>query len=559
MSDPTRDSSGRRWILFGFAVLFGLSTATVLVLSVSGLRDRIGFERLVRRIDILVAAERYDEEFVTAIQDAAEYARTHGQFMRLLRLAWNLEEESRWPAIVTIAVRAGDRRSSDPVFAQIESYARIRTGDRAAAAELVAGSDDPLSQRLRILAEIDPADSTGSRTRLTALGSGEEAPALFVTVARALADPAPADLIEAWEALGARAFAVNAALLAATAGDDATARRASDPLRTRFDPERPLPTLYIAAWLDDDQWLFSQLRSLEGRRVVEPEIFLLQADGHLRQGQFPEARAIFEEILTTGPEASALPFINLAVLNERNGIGDVDRYYRWGLRYHPTSRELRIAWGTRLIRQGRRLEAARVVAPVAVGPGDHETWLLVRAVLGVRRPLARLESDLWEYINSHPDALDVASFLARFLTVRNDREGLAVLRGRYGEETAPWAQIMHARAALEREDWSRAEEIFADGTGTDIAYNRAVFALHHRDRREIDRSIAAYRDEFERDIRITTERRRSAEIRSLLLLAEAARIGGDAEKAIAYLERAELIGFPSTGVSRYRALLAGAR
>lgn len=559
MSNPDKAAQVRRWTLFGFALLFGLATAVVLVLSVSGLRDRIGFERLVRRIDVLDRAGRYDDEFREAIENAAEYARTRGQFLELLDLAWKLEDESRWPAIVSISARARDRHRNDVIFSQIESYGRIRTGDRLGAAELVSGRTDALSLRLRVLAEIDLAEPVASRSRLTVLGQAEDAPALFKTVARAFNDPTPSELIRAWEVLGARAFAVNGALAAAIAGDRDTTRRASEPLRTRFDPESPLPTLYLAAWLDDDEWLFAQLHSLEGRRLVEPEFFLLQADGHLRQGQFREASAIYREIQETNPEASPLPFINLAVLGERAGDETVDDLYRQGLRYHETSRELRIAWGTRLIRQGRRLEAARIVAPVALRDDDPETWLLARAVLGSRRPVARLESDLWVYINRNPDALSVAAFLARFLVIRNDQESLAVLRSRYGIGSAPWARIMHALAAIGAGDLVRAEEILSVGTGPDVAYNRAVFALLHRDTPEIDRAIAAYRAEFERDVRIPSDRRNREEVQSLLLLAESARIGNDPETAMTYLQRAELIGYSSTQVARYRALLAGAR
>jgi len=559
MWDRPNPAGTRRWILFGFALLFGLSTAVVLVLSVSSLRDRIGFERAFDRIERLIRTEGNDEEYRRAIEDAAEYARTRGQFFRLLELAWSVDDESRWSLIVSVTSRARDRNVEDTLFRQVESYARSRTGDRMTAKELVSGQGDSLSQRLRIFAEIDLGEPAASRARLTALGMDDDAPELYRIVARAFGDPRAPDLVAAWETFGARAFAVNGALAAATAGDRSTARRASDPLRTRFDQDNPRPTLYLAAWLDDDEWLFSQLRSLEGRRVVEPEIFLLQADGHLRQGQFSEARAIYREIIATRPEVSAVPFLNLAVINERLAEGPVDELYRTGLSHHMTSRDLRIAWGTRLIRRGRRLEAAQVVAPVALREGDHETWLLARAVLGTRRPVARLESDLWGYINRYPDALEVAAFLARFLTVRNDRQGLDVLRSRYDADTAAWARVLHAEAALADNDWNRAETILAEGESLELAYNRAVFALFHRDRNEIERTIAVYREEFERDVRITTQRRTQAEIRSLLLMAESARLRNEEDQAVALLERAELIGYPSTRVARYRALLAGAR
>lgn len=559
MSDRNREGGSRRWVLFGFALLFGLSTAVVLVLSVSGLRDRIGFERITRRIDQFVRAERYDDEYRAAIEEAAEFARTRAQFMQLLGLAWNLEESDRWPAVISITAPARERHRSELAFVQIESYARIRSDDRETAATMLDGYTDATSLRLRILAVIDPTDREASRRRLIALAAGENQPALFTTVSRAFDDPNSEALYEAWEEFGARAFAVNGALAAAGAGDRDAALRAVRPLRSMNDDERVRPTLYLAAWLDDDQWLFSQLRSLEGRRLVEPELFLLQADGHIRQGQFREARAIYREIIATDPGASEIPYINLAVINERLGDGPIDELYRTALPIHPRSRALRFAWSSRLVRRGNRLEAARVIAPVALTPGDHESWLLARAVLGARRPVARLESDLWGYINSYPDALEVAAFLARFLYIRNDAESLAVLRNRYAPGSAPWSRIVHALHALDEDRPHDAETMLAGGESLDLAYDRAVFALHHRDATEIARTTAAYREEFERDVRISTTRRTEAEILSLLLEAEAARLAGDAEASVAYLERAKLIGYPSTQVARYRTLLAGSQ
>lgn len=559
MTDHPEGAGRRRWFLFGFSVLFGLATAVVLVLSVSGLRDRVGFERVIRRIDQLVRAERFDQEYRDAIEDAAEYARTRGQFLRLLDHAWNLDDEARWSTIVSVTTLARNRHDQDRDFLQIESYARIRNGDRATAATLIEGMEDGLSLRLRILAAIDLDQPDETVGRFTSLGADENAPELFQTLSRAFHQPGPADLFAAWEAFGSRAFAVNGALSAAVAGDREATRRSTTPLRASFDPEHPRPTLYLAAWLDDDQWLFSQLRSLEGRRVVEPELFLLQADGHVRQGQYPEAQAIYREIIATAPESSPIPFINLAVINERYSPGPVDQLYREALQLHPQSRRLRLAWATRLIRRGDRLEAARVVAPIAVTERDDETWLLARAVLGVRRPVARLESDLWEYINRYPEATDVAAFLARFLLLRNDREGLTVLESRYQPETAAWARILHAQAKMEQGEWRNAEELLAVGDSLEITYNRAVFALKHRDQNEYDRAISAYRADFERDVRITGTRRNRAEVLSLLLEAEAARLKEEPDTAIGYLDRAELLGYPSASVTRYRALLAGAQ
>ncbi len=557
MSDPSPDR--RRWLFFGLSLVIGVATALVLVVSVAGIRDRLGFDRVFRRIDQMIRTERYDAEYTRAITEAADFARTRRQFSDLARLAWRLDTDDRWSLLIAVSARAQDRLRRHDDFRRIEAYSLVRLGQRSRGVELVEDDRDRMSLRIAMLGLIDREQAEDSRQRLVSRGLSEDAPALFSTVSRAFVDDSAEAAWEAWEATQASAFAVNSALYAAAANDRDSTLRATDPLRALGDSDEPLQTLYLAAWLDDDEWLFRQLRSLEARQVVETEVFLIQADGHLRQGQLREARAIYREIAATDPGADVIPFINDAVITERFDDGLVDPIYERAINAHPDSSRLRLAWGSRLLRTGRRLDAALAIAPLTSDQTDEETWILVRAILGRRRPVDRLVADLWNYLNEYPDSHSVAAFLANLLYVREDWESIYVLLARYPPTAAPWARVLHALRADREGNFVVADELLAEARALEVLYNRAVFSLRRHDREIVRASIDDYASMVQRDVAAGSPPRPLPDVSVLLLEAEAAYQDNQFGQALTYLERAVALGYPPRRVERYRALLAAER
>lgn len=486
-----------------------------------------------------------------------------------MRIAWELESPRRWEAVFALAQPAMRRFPEENRWRYAGALAALRRGSRSDARELLPVDGDrpveDLEQFLRVLAEIDPAQPELSRERL---GVFTELPSEY-SVLRAIAEaettPSGETLRTAWEQTSLGAYGVNAALEAAAIGD----RDGTTTLITQVreagvlpSPERESAPLYLAVWLRDIDWLFEQLRSLSGTRAVEPEILLIHAEGLVLQGRLQEARRFYREMQQVAPNYDPIAFLNDAAITDQLRDGDPVAVLQNGLRFHRRSPILRGELAGVLIAQGKRLEAAQMLGPSVVvqslGEPRHRDWILTRAVLGPRRPLSRLESDLWQYLNDHPEADLVAQYLARFLATRRDASGIDQLRRRYPPENAEWATTLHLHSARQQGDLSRAEALlqqYPEDSWT-ARHNRVLFSLYHLPLTEVLNSIEEFEEWMNRGPALSQEAYSRARFEVVLLRVEYERIAGNPEAAMEALQLALRLAPDDLSLASYERLVA---
>lgn len=480
----TRSSRGLG--VFILALGFAGATIAVVVGGVLLMRSSIQFSRIERRLAELETRNEYGSAYEERLRTAASFARRPAEFRRLLVGAWRLEQR-RWETVRDIASIAAARFRRDARWIQTEALAHIRLDAHETALARLASVNPAGSttERLMLVAMAGQGDGAQFGARLQLFADDREQLNLVTTVANAAGSRERDPWWQAWQALEVPEFASNAGLAAALTGDTAAAREALAAVPAA-DTAQPASLrraeLYLAAWTDDSDRLFRALRSLEARNAVMPDVLLIQADGNLQLGRLDEAARLYRELRSAHPEHSWIPFANGAFL----AAGDdqaATAILESGIAVHPRRHELRLQLASLMIQRGRRAEALRVAAPLAVTRDevtDHRLWLILRSVLGSREPVERFEADLWRRLNEHPDASPVAAFLASFLLLRDDQPGVAELMRRYPPESGSWAATLHAAAASAAGELELAERLFREAAGegaTVEARNLALFAL----------------------------------------------------------------------------------
>lgn len=555
-----------RWVLPATALVLTAATVILLSYSVGSLRTRAFFERTIRRIESLDRRGEYDADFSGELREAARHARTGADWRRILQLAWKQPEPARWDTIQELAATASGALPEEGRWKTIGAYAALRLGrseQALATLEPVRPAGETV-QHLRVLASIDRENPRDTRERMTRLLAGDPGDRATL-LARALGSPDAESLRLAWEETGIEAFALNAALSAAAEGKREDARSLATLLQESVTVARS--AIYLAAWLQETDWLFRQLRRLPPRESVSPEIMLLQADGHLRHAQWDEARRIYLELQAVSPALSPLVFTNDAVLASRIQGDQVLPVLERGDPHHREDRHLQLFLAGTLVRENRTTEAReRLERLLELYPENHEAWLLLRLLTARESaargaPPERLESDLWTYLNNNHDAFVVASHLARMLFLRGNAGGLAELRRRYAPDAAPWAAAIHADHAIregrpEEAAVLLAENVTADPVHWTDHYNRALLALQFPAFADSTRGIEEFRRWLERYAILPENQNRRALTHLLLLEAEAARLGGDERRARTILEEALSLNPDQESLYSYRARIA---
>lgn len=558
------------WVLPTVAAIVTITTVGLLAVAIGTIRTQSLYDRVLRRIELLDRRNDYGEEYQDELENAARYARSVEDWKRILRLAWRRPQPERWRTTYELARTAVSSTRGNSELRLIGGYAAIRLGDNAGADEMVqtiANADDT-TQYLRLLARIEPGSPEQSRTAIIDLDQTGPPMPLVQVVAEALYNPDADSLWNAWETTGITSFALNSALHAAVSNDRDRVARAVEFLRRATGSEET--GVYLAIWLQDIDWFFNQVRRLSPQNAVAPEVLLLQADAHALQRQWDEAHRIYRELQETHPRISALPFINDAILTRR--FDDAESPFeilRRGERFHENDRSLQLTLATFDIQSNDHEGALRRLdRMLELLPTDHTAWLLRRILLARTESdtgvsAERLESDLWLYLNRYPDAVIVASFLARILRIRGDTAGLEELRRRYPPNSAPWAAIIHLIEATETNRMLRAEEMLSlqfPDEGRDFEwigyYNSALFALQYLPLAEAARAISRYRTWWERDAFLPDRIYDRAGTELLLLEAELARLREDTATALRHIDRAIAITPSRESLYSYRTLIA---
>ncbi|MEX2442263.1 MAG: hypothetical protein WD492_01565 [Alkalispirochaeta sp.] len=552
----------RRIAAFSAALIIAVVTMVMIGLSVDAIRDSVQFSRVMRRI------ERGDNATSTLLE-AGQFARTTSEWQTLMRVAWDLDPPRLWEAVFALAQPAMRRFPEDNRWRYAGALAALRQHDRSEARTLLpldqgAPADD-LEQLLRVLVEIEPDHWERSRDRLSAFLELPSEYTVLRAIAEAETNPSLETYRDAWKLTSVGAYGVNAALEGAAVGDREGVRSLLTHIReaeTLPPAERVSAPLYLAVWLQDIDWLFQQLRSLSGARAVEPEVLLLHAEGLIQQGRRQQARRFYRELQQVAPEYDPLAFLNDAAITFQERDGEPAEILREGVRVHPDSAVLRGELAGILTAQDERIAAAQVLGPSLLehssGEQRHRDWLLTRAVLGPRRPLSRLESDLWLYLNDNPDADLVARYLARFLAARGDETGMDRLRERYAPGYSEWSTTLHMQHARRTGNYSQAESLMAlypDDSWT-ARYNRVLFALYHLSLPEVSDSIDELQAWLGRGPDLSQDTYSRAEIDLLLVRVEQQRLAGDAEAALETLNQARRIAPDDLNLASYERLVA---
>lgn len=555
-----------RWVLPAIAILLTAATVVILTLSIGTIRSRSFFDRTIRRIETLDRRGEYTREFSDELREAARHARSRADWRRILQLAWQQPEPMRWDTVRELAFLASGALPDDARWKSIGAFAALRSGAGDSALEMLQGvrpAGDTI-QYLRVLASITRDDPAATRDRMRNLietDPGETAEVL----ARAFVEPRSETLLRAWEISQIESFALNSALHAAAEGKREEARSLAAILQDRAIAGRA--SLYLAAWLQDTDWLFRQLRRLPPRDGVAPDVLLLQADGHIGHEQWDQARRIYRELQSLEPGLSPVIFLNDAVLaallEGESALPILER----GEEHHREDIRMQFVLAGALLRAGREQEAKiRLEELVTYRPRNHAAWLLLRLIharadAARGAPPERLESDLWVYLNDHPEAHEIAAFLARLLLLRGDSAGTAELRRRYAPEEAPWAATVHAANAIQRGMPERADQLLADNLLQEsphwtMYYNHALTALQFNSLPEGARRIEAFRTWWNRTFFFSDERRRRSGTYLYLLEAELARLQGNEVEALAIVDRAIALSPDQESLYSFRARIA---
>ncbi len=539
----------RSLMWLGIGLLVAGSSLLFITLSIGHIRAGVWFHRILDRIERDGPTDRH-------LADAAEYARGPSDWRRLMRIAWNLEEDRRWVNIAELAHLASEKLPRDDTWKLLSAYGRIRTGRFQEAQHTLddIDSSSELYQMIRVLAVLDPAERSDWYDNLANLSNRPERDDILRTIGTAVQSGSAEDLYYAGLKTEVPAFLVNSGIAAASTADRPGAVRAVTALKEAsagFSFPTRIASVYLATWLRDSEWFFSLLSDLGGRRSVEPDTMAMHGDFLLTQKQYREAENMYQELRRLYPEFSAIPFINGAILRRIGGSEDADELFRQGLTYHRRDYHLHMEYAAYLVSRNRKIEAVRVLLPAGFSElRDGRQWLLIRAVLGPRSPVERLEADAWTYLNEYPEDEAVATFLANMFLLRRDSSGLEDLRRRYPPETAEWARILHAIGAVERGEYSRAETLLAPGNTPVSIYNYALFILRHG-----DLFLAA--PVIEEGRKLAEEKDDSVwRSRFYMLLAEHSRLIGNMDKAIEHADTAVRLNPDNDTVYTYRMILA---
>ncbi len=544
-------------LLVVLAAIFALTTIIVLTISLSDLKNRNNLRRVIDRIETLISSGNRTD-LPAELKRAGEYARNPAEWTRLLRYAWS--EVPDRETLYQVAQSAHIRHPDTELFRYLVRYSALVTNRPERARELYTDDEtSELAQDLTVLANIDRIpelrirpDADHTRELIGALHYDPEASFSLYSY---IPDPR---LLE------------NAALLSAASGTESSKRTVIESAgllrRIPISPDASiLPRLVTAAWLADEDWLYAILATLPGREATTVTVLLMQADAFIRQQQLDLARSVYDEVLNIAPEFSEVPYLNSSYIffrTDRNG--DAADRMRLGLHYFPDSPQIKAGYAADLIRNGNIAESMKFLQETALAENTYaeddkeaiyHLWLLAHTTRSPRSSPERFESDLWRYLNLHPDAHEVAAFLCSYLRVRKDSEALSVLTGRYAGSSAAWfvstdAVLLAESGNLVQAD-ARFRELIPQTTYWEDIYNAALFtALHYPESTVSERIDELYRRAESLPLDDT------ARAYFVLLRAEAARMAGNHDRALLLAQRAIELGPDEESFYSYFGLVA---
>jgi tetratricopeptide (TPR) repeat protein len=297
-------------LFFAGSVLVFASLVFFLVSDFQSRSERRGFRNAREAADRALQARSLDEAS-TRIRRAAEYAQTQRQWLQLLKRARRVSrtrDDADLALFRGLSRRAAESLPGNEHLQALHIYAELRGGDTERAAKLATEhlrSPEYQSLRAEALLRSGAAPETNTADIVTESGT-QDSDILLAELSRA---SEPSEFLQAYRLTNDTRFVVNAALRHAEQG---RLNRAYALLREHLVEHRRAVRVKLAYDLGELEKARTELRSLSGRAASSPEMQMLHAEIHLRQGRGEQARLLYQDVIAAKPSYSSLAFLNVA-------------------------------------------------------------------------------------------------------------------------------------------------------------------------------------------------------------------------------------------------------
>jgi tetratricopeptide (TPR) repeat protein len=302
-------------LFFAGSVLVFASLVFFLVSDFQSRSERRSFRNAREAADRALQARSWDEAS-TRIRRAAEYAQTQRQWLQLLKRARRVSrtgvsrtrDDADTALFRSLSRRAAESLPGNEHLQALHIYAELRGGDTERAAKLATEHlRSPEYQSLRAEALLRSGATLETNTADIVPESGtQDSDILLAELSRTSDAP---EFLQAYRLTNDSRFVVNAALRHAEQG---RLSRAYALLREHMVEHRRAVRVKLAYDLGELEKARAELRSLSGRIASSPEMQMLHADIHLRQGRGEQARLLYQDVIAANPSYSPLAFLNLA-------------------------------------------------------------------------------------------------------------------------------------------------------------------------------------------------------------------------------------------------------
>lgn len=381
-------------------------------------RDRRNSQSLtefLQRIDSLLAEGR-DSEAADLLERPPGERFSSYQYLLIAKRMWRLgNEEVRYRLVAELTARAVDEYPGNQDIAAIRSYALLKIG-RPEQAYRVSREKLTDDRYLGLIAQAAIA-STASLTEDFFERAQESSYRYAGLLLLIDAEPSAESYASAGSLWRIEEFSADAALIYARRGE---LERANELLRRSAYLSFPALELQIAYDAGDPA---HGLAAIDVLQSENPLYSLYRADLLYKLGRKEGARELYRRIISSQPDYSLIPYLNLAALSAEDPLGILQQ----ARTVFPESVELLERLGETYYRRGDNLEAAEVFDQV-LKLDSTRSAVRVRLIESRRGSGAMGDlSRLWEAYHQADEKDTFASQLAWRLYGERDRAGLELL------------------------------------------------------------------------------------------------------------------------------------
>jgi tetratricopeptide (TPR) repeat protein len=215
--------------------------------------------------------------------------------------------------------------------------------------------------------------------------------------------------------------------------------------------------------------------------VERADLLLMEADLNLVLGNQGEARRLYGRIIDSRPDFAWTPYLNLAIMAEREGERQAAQLYREkAYRLFPDTGPVVTAYARNLSVFGDRGERARDVLSgyLERHEEDYQAQLLLLELQDTAASPALHQASLWSLYNRHPDSRMLCEQLFLYLLEFNDLSGAqAVLRSfqaATGRTEEPWLLGYRAVLAAAGRDYAEAIRLLRERIAREESWEARV-------------------------------------------------------------------------------------